>query len=249
MPEKNNTMLLNDIVYKIHTIQDFDEMRRSVLDSLQFLIPSALSTFYLSSASSPYELCRPIGRGVSEDRLMVYLRDYQELDYTRWTFAAPIGQAFRETDLMTDTARENTPYYKEMFKAGNIHYSAILTIIFDGVFLGVINLFRSKDDQDFSDDEMFFLDLLKEHLGYRLSQEFSKFKEKAKVYPTKDSLMSSYQLTTREVEIVYLLLDGLSRQMICEKLCITLNTLKKHTVNIYKKLEINSWRELFKLIK
>lgn len=249
MAEKNSIMLLNDIIYKIYTIENFDEMRRAVLEFLQYLIPCSFSTFYLASAKNPYELERPIGIGVKEDDLQTYLDQYQELDYTRWTFAAPTASAYRETDLMHDTARINTPYYKAMFAPSNIHYSAIMTIIHEGVFLGVINLFRPKDDEDFTDEEMFFLDLLKGHLGYRLYQSLQKMKEREKIYPSKEELMTSYHLTAREVEVAYLMLDGVSKTLICEQLCISPNTLKKHTLNIYKKLGIKSWRELFSLLK
>ena len=61
--------------------------------------------------------------------------------------------------------------------------------------------------------------------------------------------MERYGLTDRETEIVYLLLDGVSKASICSQLCISPNTLKKHTLNIYKKLEVKSWRELFALLK
>lgn len=249
MTEKNSVMLLNDIIYRIHTTENFDEMRRSVLEFLQYLIPCPCSTFYLASAKSPYELERPIGVGLAEDRLQTYLEQYQELDYTRWTFAAPAASAYRETDLMHDEARVNTPYYKAMFEPSGIHYSAIMTIIHQGVFLGVINLFRPRSDGNFTDEEMFFLDMLKGHLGYRLYHSLQKMKEREKIYPTQEELRKQYSLTNRETEIVYLLLDGVSKSLICDQLCISPNTLKKHTLNIYKKLGVKSWRELFSLLK
>lgn len=249
MTEKNSIMLLNDIIYKIYTIENFDEMRRAVLEFLQYLIPTPVSTFYLASKKAPYELECPIGIGLKEERWQLYLDQFQDLDYTRWTFAAPTASAFRETDLMHDDARINTPYYKAMFAPSKIHYSAIVTIIHEGVFLGVVNLFRTKEDGDFTDEEMFFLDMLKGHLGYRVYQSLQKYKEREKIYPQKEELAEKYLLTSREVEIVYLLLDGVSKTLICEQLCISPNTLKKHTLNIYRKLNIKSWRELFKLLK
>ena len=66
--EKSNVMLLNDIIYKIHTIEDCDTMRKSVLEMLQYLIPSDILTFYLASPETPYELTRPVGIGLGEDR-------------------------------------------------------------------------------------------------------------------------------------------------------------------------------------
>ncbi|WP_027400005.1 helix-turn-helix transcriptional regulator [Anaerovorax odorimutans] len=249
MLDENSVMLLNDIIYKIYTVEPFDKMRKQILSALNFLIPFSISTFYLTSDENPYELTRPIGTGMPDSRWEVYIDKYQELDYTRWTFAAPTSKAYRETDLLNEEVRINTPFYKSMYAPSNIHYSVILTIIHNGKFLGVITLFRKKDEQDFSDKEVLLLDLLKDHLGYRLSESMEKYREKRKNYPTSEKLTKEYNLTPREIEVVYLLLDGVNREDMCNQLCISTNTLKKHTLNIYKKLNIKSWRELFKLIK
>lgn len=249
MIEKNSVMLLNEITYRIYTIKDFDEMRKSVLEFLQYLVPSTLSTFYLASLDGSYKLERPIGLGVEDTRLQVYLDQYYDLDYTRWTFAAPNSSVYRETDLFHDDTRTKTPYYKGLFEPENIHYSAIITLIYKRVFLGVIDLYRPKEHGDFTDEEMFFLDMLKDHLNFRLYQSLKGGGEQEKVYPEKEVLIERYHLTPRELEIIYLLLDGVSKSHICDRLYISPNTLKKHTLNIYKKLGIKSWRELFQLLK
>jgi DNA-binding NarL/FixJ family response regulator len=54
-------------------------------------------------------------------------------------------------------------------------------------------------------------------------------------------------LTSREQEIAESILDGLSYKMIAEKHAISIDTVRKHIKNIYKKLHINSKGELFKL--
>lgn len=138
---------------------------------------------------------------MGDERWQVYLDDFQALDYTRWTFAAPTAKAYRETDLLQDEARINTPYYKAMFEPSNVHYSAIVTIIYDGVFLGVINLFRPKEDGDFTDEEIFYLDMLKEHLGFRLYQSLQELKKREKAYPTKDELVEQYDLTADSFQL------------------------------------------------
>lgn len=249
MLEKNSILLLNEIIYRIYTVRDFDEMRRSVLEFLQYLIPSTISTFYLASSESPYHLERPVGLGVSDERLQLYLDQYFEVDYTRWTFAAPKSNVYRETDLLRDETRTKTPYYRMLFEQEKVHYSVIVTLIYDGVFLGTIDLFRPREYGDFTDDEIFFLDMLKAHLNFRLYQIMENNTLREKTYPSKEDLVEAYHLTPRELEIVYLLLDGISKAQICEQLCISPNTLKKHTLNLYKKLGIKSWRELFSLLK
>ena len=47
-------------------------------------------------------------------------------------------------------------------------------------------------------------------------------------------------LSERELELLQLLADGLSNQEIAELLIIAIGTVKAHTVNIYRKLNVNS---------
>jgi DNA-binding NarL/FixJ family response regulator len=49
-----------------------------------------------------------------------------------------------------------------------------------------------------------------------------------------------FQLSTREKEILQLLSRGLDYKEIGEKLFISYNTVKKHTISIYQKLHVNS---------
>lgn len=251
MINKNDIMLINDIIYKIHTIEDLDTMRQSVLTTLKLLIPYEIATFTLAEpdSDSPYELISPVYIGIHPEQWESYANEFADMDYTRWTFAAPIAKAYRETDLMIDETRINTPYYQKMFVSGNIHYSAILTIIHDSKFYGCINLFRKKDDIDFTDIEMLMLDILKDHVSYRLAKAYKINTLTDRNYPDKDKLTDIYRLTPREIEILFLLLDNIDRDEICNRLSISQNTLKKHTANIYRKVAVNSHRELIRLME
>ena len=44
-------------------------------------------------------------------------------------------------------------------------------------------------------------------------------------------------------------MQGLPNDVICEKLTITNNTLKKHILNTYKKMSIRNRTQLFKMVK
>ena len=48
------------------------------------------------------------------------------------------------------------------------------------------------------------------------------------------------QLSNREIEVLQLVANGLSNREIAEKLFITVGTAKTHTINIYRKLDVNS---------
>jgi LuxR family transcriptional regulator, maltose regulon positive regulatory protein len=58
-------------------------------------------------------------------------------------------------------------------------------------------------------------------------------------------------LSEREMEVMRLILAGLTNQEIAEELFISLNTVKSHIKNIYKRLDVSKrakaiarWREL-----
>ena len=52
--------------------------------------------------------------------------------------------------------------------------------------------------------------------------------------------MNDYQLTAREKEILYSLVDGLSYKKIAEKYFVSISTIRTHISNIYQKLHVNS---------
>ena len=52
------------------------------------------------------------------------------------------------------------------------------------------------------------------------------------------------KLTPREIDIVHGITQGLSYKMLADKLTISIDTVRKHIKNVYKKLEINSKAQL-----
>ena len=52
--------------------------------------------------------------------------------------------------------------------------------------------------------------------------------------------MTDFQLTGREKEILYSLVDGLSYKKIAEKYFVSISTIRTHISNIYQKLHVNS---------
>ena len=57
------------------------------------------------------------------------------------------------------------------------------------------------------------------------------------------TIVKDYQLTVRENEILYSLVDGLSYKKIADKYCVSISTIRTHICNIYNKLHVNSKAE------
>jgi DNA-binding CsgD family transcriptional regulator len=58
----------------------------------------------------------------------------------------------------------------------------------------------------------------------------------------------SEQLTEREKDVVNGILDGLSYKLIADRHSIAIDTVRMNVKRIYRKLEINSKSELFKMM-
>jgi DNA-binding CsgD family transcriptional regulator len=227
-------------------------MRLSVLNLLRPLIPFRFATFYMASNQPDHLLCKPVGVQVTPEELQNYLDEYEEIDYTRWIFISGKSMAYRETDLLSDTKRESDIFYKKLYEPLGVHFSAQLSVAYQDMFLGILSFYRAKADGDFTDDEIFILDLLKDHLAFRLhrqaaSSQVGTLIPKGKTHHDTTEYITRYHLTLREIEVFGLLLGGFTNEKICEVLFISPHTLKKHTLSIYKKLGVNSRWELFRL--
>ena len=62
-----------------------------------------------------------------------------------------------------------------------------------------------------------------------------------------DKEKHDYELSAREMEILKLTIDGYSYKQIAEKLFLSINTVKKHLVNIYHKLHVTSKAQAIKI--
>lgn len=254
MIRHNEVILLNEIIKATYGIQDYDCMRESFLERLGALIPYQQSSFYLASIQKEHILDKPVGVGISKQELYRYIEKYEDKDYTRWIFMSGKTIVYRETDLIPDQVRSQSEYYQEVYVPSKMYYSAQMSIAYKEEFLGVISLYRNKEQGDFSDEEMFFLELLKDHIEYRVGHERQKVRDMGADSDNKTKFdayqfVEKYGLTVREVEILGLLMGGMESKIICETLSISPNTLKKHANNIYRKLNIGNRWELIQYVK
>lgn len=249
--KKVNMRLLNSIIYKLYQITDDAEMCDAVLKFLTMLVPYDRALFYLAFEPGDKPLEKTVTYNISDDILNIYETRFKDENYLNWMFSEPKSQVFRETDFFEEEIREQTNYYKNIYRACNVHYSLSISLYYSKVFLGELTLFRAKEKHDFSDDEVFLLQMLKDHLALRLFyslQNRRKQKDFSELYGVKDLYLgeNEYNLTAREKQILEMVLKGMNNKEISDKLFISPHTTKKHLMNIYKKVGINSKWELIK---
>lgn len=245
--EKNDISIFNSIVYQIYSVEEPDEMRLNFLKSVRLLIPYECCNFYLADKDSEHLIKDPVAVDFPLEALSEYLEKIEDEDPTRWIFIQAKSMVYREDDLFSKSAIEKNKCYQEFYIPHNLHHSLQISLALNGVFLGSLSFYRTKTQKPFTDKELFLFDLFKEHLALRLHQETTKKTRSSKAdLPAHD--LSCYNLTDREIELAKLLTKGLTVQEIGNTLCISSNTVRKHSMNIYKKMNISSRWELFKIM-
>lgn len=242
--ETNDWIILNNIIYKINSTDNFDEMRLEFLEQLKMVIDYDSAAFFLASKEEGHLLCNPITYNCDIDLSKIY----EYLDYNRGIMVSGKTLIYRETDIMSEEMRVETDYYKKVYKPNNWHYALQIIIARHKEFLGTIIFYRTIGKENFNYDDIFVLDMLKDHLAYRL-EKYKLGLEASMEKMTISEAIIKYRLTKREAMVLKELMLGKDNNAICEELIITINTLKKHILNIYRKMEIKNRVQLFKLVK
>lgn len=245
--ECNDIMMLNNIIYRLYDSDDFLLTRKKLLSQLQLLIPFSYGSILLSDLD-PIQpgftdpVCQPEEfRSVEEKYIKIAARDH-----TQWTMESGYAVVICESQVLPDHKRLNTPIYQECYRQYQIYDTLQANITYNNTFLGVLTLYRTRQDGIFTDDDISYLRMI----GYHLNRLFYRIMVPQKCSDNRSArtelLQEQYFLTGREREILSLLLDGLPEADICESLKITAATLKKHMQHIYRKLNISSRWELLR---
>ncbi|MFV0465285.1 MAG: LuxR C-terminal-related transcriptional regulator [Lachnospiraceae bacterium] len=242
--ETNDWTILNNIIYKIYTTLDSNVMREQLLEQMKMMLDFDSADFYLADHNGTNHLVEPVLYNCEANNGQLY----EELEHSRGIMLSGKSMAFRETDIISDEKRMEMNYYKNLYLPNNWHYSLQLILGRGKDFLGVVTFYRTIGKDNFQYDDIFLLDMLKEHLAYRLHQDKMKYNTNAGKLSVTDATLQ-FELTKRENTILRLLMNGLDNTEICERLTISVNTLKKHILNIYRKIGIKNRVQLFKMIR
>lgn len=246
MITNSDWIVLNAITYKIQSISDPDEMRMALMTELGHLIDYDAASFYIVSVNDENELCSPLGINYSTEGMQDYVHKYKNIDYSKGLMSAGKNIAYRESKLIPEEVRINTEYYKKVYNVHGWHYSLHLNISYKEHFLGVLSFFRKKGRDDFLQEHEFILDMIKDHLAYRLEQDYIHRKSKKLAL---QQCIADYGLSKKEGQVLGLLIHDNSSDEIAESLNISVSTLRKHCNHIYNKLGISQRIQLYDLIE
>lgn len=246
--ETNDWVIFNNLTYQIHKIHDFDEMCRNFLGQMRLLLHFDAAVFYYSSAQELPQLSHAICLDYPEKAAQEYLTHAQRDDLSYGLLLGGKSMVYRDSDVFSDEEWTHSICCRCYVRDLGFHHCVTLLPAEDGKVLAKITFYRKNGELDYRYEDLFLLDMLKEHLALRIARHYE---ESARQHEklTVQECREAYRLTARETTILSLLMQGLSNEVICNQLTITNNTLKKHILNIYKKLHIRNRTQLFKLVR
>ncbi|MDD5944489.1 MAG: helix-turn-helix transcriptional regulator [Clostridia bacterium] len=239
--ETNDWVLLNNIIFKIYSDEEPEKMRRAFLENIKPVLNFDSADFYVPAFDN--EPSSVICYNCDGDTIDLYekYRDENGIMY------GSRAMVYRDTDMIKQDRTEML-YYRDIYNKEGWDYSLHMTFGRNGDFLGAATFYRYKGKEDFDSNDIFVLDMLREHLSLRLQKDRD-YEVNVHDKMTVAEASEKYGLTKQEHMVLGLLMDGTENTVICEKLSISINTLKKHILNIYRKLGIKNRVQMFKMIK
>lgn len=248
--EKNDFLLYNEIIYRLHACQTMEEFKPTLLAQLKLMLPYTYGSFITIQTDpetrelihrDPY--CRP---REFEEGERGWLGRIDE-GYTVWLSHAPESTVVRDSELLSGDGRFSTPSYREFYRQYQIYDCIQMNVTHAGQALGRLALYRTRADGLFTDQEAFFLRALANHINlacWRCSREAQARETRAQ---TLQELIQTHGLTRREGEVLALIFQDLNNEEILARLVISRNTLLKHLQNLYRKCGVSSRWDLRKL--
>ncbi len=238
---------INNIILEIEKAINLEHLRLSFLEQISLIIPHAKSFFdlgYLKQGNAVFFDAR--STNMTENELNDYYKQYQSSDYIAWMLSGDGPVYYRDSQLISDDLRQKSAFYQNWLKPLGVYYSIGSSLFDHETLYGSVTLFRSHEN-DFSDEDVYILRILSEHLTAKLSSMYPQGIRKPDTIESDSSFPEKYQLTSRENEIINLINHGLSNKEIAQKLCISESTVKKHNYSIFSKLNVHTRTQLIKL--
>ncbi|MCR1867288.1 LuxR C-terminal-related transcriptional regulator [Murimonas intestini] len=242
---------INRVLLELYEIRELNQLTEKMLKVFRMLIPYSQGYFLIYDPEGEIDLTYSSFLEMDERTFNTYTEMYYEKDYLRLVFELSDGTiTYRDTDIMEESIRKKTEFYREFLWPNNIPYGLGIVLRREGRLLGIINLFRSGELGDFSDKDLYILEVIKDHLANRVAglEEPACERSGQRTIETLERAACIYGFSQREKEVVDCLVKGCSNALIGEELSISESTVKKHIYNVYLKTDVNTRTQLRALL-
>ncbi len=250
--EKNKFLIINELIYDMYQWQSLDDINDNFFLMLRRVIPFSYASILLKdlAISSDIRLsvltCFPKEFTEAEERYL----SYEYMDDLGWNLYSHESKVIRESDIVDDAHRFDTPMYKACYKRFHIYDNLQLTICYDNTLYGVLTLFSVKEQGAYSADDMFFLRSIGMHINTVIAHLSHNRCNPASTFSNNmDVLLARCSFTSKEQDIISHLVCFEENTQIADALNISANTLQKHLQNIFRKAGVSSkWEFMHKMI-
>lgn len=133
-------------------------------------------------------------------------------------------------------------------KNGKTRFCAVVPVFSGEKLEGFLFLCRSENFSEFSAKEKYILEIFRKHISNMARNAIESTNPEFPVARCFENAVSDFALSHREAEILRLIADGKSNAEICDGLCVSISTVKKHVYNIFNKAGVNSRTQLLNQI-
>ncbi len=250
MKERNKFYVLNHLIHSIYNVKDFEQMKKEFVFEMKNVVPNCCAALFMVDSKDQTTLSRGVYSSPTYSQIDRRYNLIKDKDFFEWLLKKRQQVVVRMTDLMEEENLEKTDYYKLLYGPYNVHYTAYMTIASRNKLLGILALYRKKDDVDFTEDDLFWIQLVGEHLNERFYHEQYSYEESEETLEILGlEYIKRFNLTVREIEIISKVLRNETNESICDDLDISIHTLKKHLQHIYRKTGVNSRKKLIHKVK
>jgi len=248
--EKNDFLLYNEVIYRIHACRTMEELKPALLAQVKLLIPYTYASIIDIRVDpetqemvhqDPY--CKPSQFAEAE---LAWIAQIDQ-SYTLWLSHGVESMVIRDSELFEGEYHASHRIYQNIYSDCNVADCVQMNIAFGGRSLGRLALYRTRSYGPFTDQEVFYLRALANHINLVYAQCMRSREEGQPRSRSMEELTETYGLTRREAEILALAFEGLNNDELLERLTISKNTLLKHLQNLYRKCGVSSRIDLLKL--
>lgn len=247
--EKNDFLLYNEVLYRLHACRTMEEFRVTLLAQIQLLIPYTYGTFIpIQEEPETGELvhgqpyCKPREFEKVEQAWLAQI----DRAYTMWLSHAMESVVIRDSEILEGDSRFTMSSY-QIYQAYQIHDCVQMNVVYGGHIMGRLALYRTKEDGVFTEQEAFYLRVLANHVNLVCDRCLENQKAHKGERRSLEQLTRACALTRREEEILGMIFRDMNNEEIVAQLSISRNTLLKHLQNLYRKCGVSSRWDLLKL--
>lgn len=192
------------------------------------------------SCDSNYNLNCVTSRNIEKRAIEEYNQHYHSMDLLAPKVVYPMlreRHVLRLLDMVAgEAAYEKNPYYHEYMVKYKHHHLMTVYLVSGHRVLGIMDFIKPKKELPFSDQEVMKLEILSRFLSQRL--------ESFKHAVPGIGQISQFLLTPKEKEVLDYVRKGCSNEEISALLHISINTVKTHLLNLYRKTDVSNRTEL-----